>query len=269
MLLSMAPCRGQEVQDVADRCNRADPAFAPLADPLADPSMERLLRMLPERLRDAEWQKHCQMPSFGTQKASGRGTRDFDKYDNHFLAASWFWFHEIKGEATPYDIGRCARLMKTISWYESKIGYMSGFTNRTKGDGLRFPLQAAGFVDTEDVMQVGNPADLPIHEKLDEMILLKFANAKRMAAMVPRAYTHRNISGPQSIFYGTAWFGYKYLTCGRVPYDAVRRYNGNASIDGWNGKQHRVNYADSVTLLFETGVARSPASGDELVLVKP
>jgi len=262
-------CPGQDAADLADRCNRDDPAFAPVSDPVADPAMQRLLLMLPDRLKDPEWQKHCRLPSFGTQVVPGRGTRDYDKYDQHFLAAAWFWFHEIKGESQPYDIGRCARLMKTISWYESKVGYASGFTNRKKDGVLRFPLQEAGFIDTEDVLQVGNPADLPIHEKLEEMTTLDFANAQRIAELIPRGYTHRNISGPQSIFYGTAWLGYKYLTCGRVPYEAARRYNGNTSVDAWNGKQHRENYADSVTILFKTGTARSPANGEEFILVKP
>lgn len=260
---------GLAAADVPERCNRADPAFAPIADPVADPAMGHLLNMLSERMQDPEWQKHCHMPSFGTQESRAGGTRNFDKYDAYFLAAAWFWFQEIKGESLPSDIGRCARLMKTISWYESKVGYASGFTNREKNGALRFPLQAEGWVDTEDVMQVGNPADLPIHEKLEEMSSLNFANAQRIADLVPRGYTHRNISGAQSIFYGTAWFGYKYLTCGRVPGEAVRRYNGNTSIDAWNGRQHRDNYAESVTILFKTGVARSPASGEELILVKP
>jgi hypothetical protein len=101
------------------------------------------------------------------------------------------------------------------------------------------------------------------------MIALHYINAKKIAKLVPETYTHRNISGLQSIFYGTGWFAYKYFTAGRVPREGVRRYNGNTSVDAWNGKQHRDNYVDSVTVLFKTGVARFSASGEELLLVKP
>lgn len=258
-----------EEAELPDRCNRADPAFTSIADPVADESMAQLLSLLPEQLKDPEWAQHCRLPSFGVQVVAGRGARHYDKYDQHFLAAAWFWYIQLKGEATAEEVGKVAYLMKSMSWYESKLGYASGFTNRERGGKLRFPLQAAGFVDTEDVMQVGNPADLPIHEKVEEMIALRYKSAKILAKQVPKTYTHRNISGAQSIFYGTGWFAYKYLTAGRVPREGVRRYNGNTSVDAWNGKEHRDNYADSVTLLFKTGVARSPASGEEQVLVKP
>ncbi len=271
-LVTAAAGSGQDAQaapDVVERCNRDDPEFAPVADPVADEAMAHLLVVLPEQMKDPEWARLCRLPSFGVQAVRDRGARYYDKYDRYFLAASWFWYIQLKGQGTAEEVGRVAYLMKTMSWYESKLGYASGFTNRAKGDGLRFPLQAAGFVDTEDVMQVGNPADLPIHEKVEEMIALHYKSAKILAKMVPETYTHRNISGPQSIFYGTGWFAYKYLTAGRVPREGVRRYNGNTSVDAWNGKQHRDNYADSVTVLFKTGVARSPASGEELMLVKP
>ncbi|HEX3135881.1 MAG TPA: hypothetical protein VHX44_20125 [Planctomycetota bacterium] len=260
---------GQAAPDVVERCNRKDPAFAPVADPVADEAMAQLLMALPGQMADPEWARLCRLPSFGVQAVGARGARYFDKYDSHFVAASWFWYIQLKGQGTAEEVGRVAYLMKTMSWYESKIGYASGFTNRAKGDSLRFPLQAAGFVDTEDVMQVGNPADLPIHEKVEEMIALHYTNAKKIAKLVPETYTHRNISGLQSIFYGTGWFAYKYFTAGRVPREGVRRYNGNTSVDAWNGKQHRDNYVDSVTVLFKTGVARFSASGEELLLVKP
>ena len=255
--------------DVADRCNRADPAFAPVADPLADPAMERCLQQLVVQLADPQWAQLCRLPAFGVQPVRGTGARYYDKYDRHFLAAAAFWFMELKGEAQPSEVARLAYLMKVMSWYESKLGYASGFANKAKDGSRRFPLQAPGFIDTEDVMQVGNPADLPIHEKLEEMTVLEHGNAQRLADLVPRIYTHRNISGPQSIFYGTGWFAYKYVTCGRIPRAAVRRYNGNTAIGAWNGLPYCESYAECVSVLFKTGVARSPAGGDEMTLVQP
>jgi hypothetical protein len=261
---------GQHVQgapDVVDQCNRDDPAFVPINDPVADAAMSAMLQRLPAQLLDPLWAEHCRLPSFGAQVVRGRGARYYDKYDHHYLAAAWFWVWEIDGEHHPEEVGQLAHLMKVMSWYESQIGYRSGFTNHANTGMLRFPLQGAGFVDTEDVLQVGNPADLPIHEKVREMIALHFRDSQRLVEHIPRTYTHRNISGLQSIFYGTGWFAYKYCTTGRRPKDAIKRYNGNKSLDAWNGHEHRDNYADSVVDLFTTGVARSPASGLTLKLV--
>lgn len=255
--------------DVVDHCNRSDPSFMPITDPVADVALTARLRLLPERLRDPEWQRQCRLPAFGTQVVRGRGARSYDKYDQYFLAAAWFWVLEIDGRDHPQEVGQLAHLMKVMSWYESKVGYVSGFTNRMHGGQLRFPLQAPGFIDTEDVLQIGNPADLPIHEKVREMVALHYQDSQRVVELVPRTYTNRNISGPQSIFYGTGWFAYKYCTCGRSALEAIRRYNGNRAVDGWNGKPHRDNYVESVHVLFQTGVARSPASGAELLLVTP
>src|SRR3954471_3387821 len=158
LLGSFASGFATEEAELPDRCNRADPAFAPVDDPVADESMAHLLSLLPEQLKDPEWAQHCRLPSFGVQVVAGRGARHYDKYDQHFLAAAWFWYIQLKGKGTAEEVGKVAYLMKSMSWYESKIGYASGFTNREKAGKLRFPLQAAGFVDTEDVMQVGNPA---------------------------------------------------------------------------------------------------------------
>jgi hypothetical protein len=258
----------QGAPDVVDHCNRVDPAFALISDPVADDVMAGMLERLPGRLQDPVWAQHCRLPSFGVQVVRGRGARNYDKYDHHYLAAAWFWVREIDGQNHPEEIGPLAHVMKVMSYYESQIGYRSGFTNRERNGVLRFPLQHAGFVDTEDVMQVGNPADLPIHEKVREMLALHYRHSQLLTNLVPKEYTHRNISGPQSIFYGTGWFAYKYCSAGRKAREAIRRYNGNKTVDAWNGQAHRDNYAESVITLFSTGVARSPASGQSLQLVR-
>lgn len=268
LTLAALGAAASEGRPAEDNTNRSDPLFAPIDDPFADRIMAEQMANMPVLEEQILGLGRWPLPSFAPPHAGSDGRlRDYDRYDQQFLAAAWYWIRQIDEPRDPSHIADAAYLIKAIAWFESQVGYRSGFQNRRPNGGLRFPLQPAGFVDTEDVLQVGNPADLPIHEKVREMSHLLYTRSADSSALVPRTYTHRNITGPQSIFYGTGWLAYKYVTVRRSVWNSICRYNGNRRIDRWNAKEHRVNYADSVVDLFKTGIARNPGDGRSIPLV--
>ena len=267
--LLLAHCATAEERPlIEDNTNRSDPQFAPIVDAVADRMMAETMAGIAALKEQMSGLRRWPLPSFAPPQATTESRRrDYDQYDQEFLAAAWYWAGQADAPRNPQHIADIAVFIKGIAWFESQVGYRSGFRNKRPDGSLRFPLQSSGFVDTEDVLQVGNPADLPIHEKVREMSRLLYTRSEDPSQLVPRTYTHRNISGSQSIFYGTGWLAYKYLTVKRDGRKAVSRYNGNRRVDSWNAKEHCLNYADSVVDLFNTGIARSPGDGRSVRLM--
>ena len=251
--------------DVPDNTNREDVGFEPVTDPFADILDHLIAGPLPH------WNQ-CELPHYNEKWKGDGKSRQYNKYDAAFVGSVLWWLSPNGvGQDHMYHwecICKIAALVKAIAWQESHIGYSSGFSNRG-----RYPNQNKGWIDTEDVMQVGHPADLPIHKKVPE-IYGAFPETQTWARPdveelgVPENYTYKNISGNQSIFYGVGWFFRKLQATelGCVCDDAALKealvgYNGNTTPDAWNDRQHRYNYADSVWRLYDTGIYRSPSSG--------
>lgn len=202
----------------------------------------------------------CEMPEFDTTQYGNlirsSGTRQYNKYDKVFIAAVTWWVSscpKLKALNNCKCICEVARLLKCMAWQESNVGYGSGY--------------GEPFLDTEDVMQVGFGDDGKIRK--DKLPELKSTFGDCVNTLSPPdELDNRNISGEQSIFYGTGWFFRKMMVKGASCeandlLDAAEAYNGNNKKDP-NGLPHKVNYKAAVKGVFETGKFHDPKSGKQM-----
>lgn len=227
--------------DRPDKTDRTLEKFKPVADKGAT---DALIAGWDTYVAEEACNCCCEMPEFDTKQHGNLiktpGTRQYNKYDKVFIAAVTWWVSscpKLKALNNCKCICKVARLLKCMAWKESNVGYGSGY-----GD---------PFTDTEDVMQVANPMEM--EGKLDlpnaKMRELKNTFGECIDALSPpSSMTNYNISGEQSIFYGTGWFFRKMMpgaSCENEDlYDAAREYNGSPTKEA---------YRDTVKRLFETG----------------
>lgn len=239
------PNLGHPLNDRRDNTDRTKDGFKPVVDKGAT---EALIAGWDTYVAEDACNCCCRMPEFDTTQYGGNlttaGTRQYNKYDKVFIAAVTWWVSScpaLKALNNCKCICKLARFMKVIAWQESQVGYGSGYNPENP---------PPKFLDTEDVMQVANPreegGDLP-SGKMKELRSV-FGECVR-ALSPPDGMTNYNISGEQSIFYGTGWFFRKMVAKGASCenedlFDAAEAYNGSP---------HKAKYRKAVKGVFETG----------------
>ncbi len=235
--------------DVADNTNRDDPLFKHIADPLADAAMAASLTATAEY--------DCQLPQYDIESSKNpddKKQRLYNKYDANFVAAVAWWVSEEGLDQTALNDEDCicklAAVLKAMAFQESYVGYGSGFRNPPEQQGgYRYPQQNTTpsgkkdpWIDTEDVMQVGDPGDLLPHQKLAE---INTAYGKSIEG-TPEGLSFKNITGQQSIFYGAGWLLHKMedgCNCSdKTIQDGIQGYGPGPE-----------KYAKSVWTLYTTG----------------
>lgn len=236
-----------------DNTNRNESGFQLVSDPLADPAIKQALNMADNI--------DCVLPQYDTSLNTYHNIdgkqRQYNKYDRYFIGSVTWWISKNGINSNEMNTDECickiAKILKAMAWDESKVGYFSGFSKNGK------------WIDTEDVMQVGNPADRRPSEKMQDMNRRFGTNLKG----TPWELTNENITGPQSIFYGAGWFFNKLIknnpSSGCLCSDetlkrAIRDYNGNSNAS-YQGRPHYENYGDSIWKLYRGGEYVDPWHG--------
>ena len=250
--------------DIEDNTNRNDPEFKFVSDRFVDLVFDNNLvgnyfNSLEVMQLTNNLVHNCSMPKFNGTNREGR---DYDKYDYDIFHSLAFWTSQNGFNITSIansDTCLCkiAKIIKAIAMKESAMGYRSGFYDRND----KFPLQIGyrsnkKWIDTEDVMQVANKADGAILEKRN-YAYERFQNTaspyiRPLSSPLP-PYSYTNITGRQSIFYGTMWFLTKLKELSNecscedaILKLAIRNYNGNIEKDSKTKQEKRNIYMNQV-----------------------
>ena len=269
--------------DIEDNTNRNDPLFSFINDEFVNDAFNSFSLLPQKDPYDYIWLPdyaikpvdvyaiaaivECNLPKYEKDKTN----REYGKYDIYFIKSVYFWapvfgMEHFNSECSKECLCKIARLLKSMAWTESSLGYGSGFADKRR----KYPLQEGSkkrWIDTEDVMQVAFSKDQTIHDKIYQEVMKyspfkTFMNSYRINGkpiQIPNDYSNLNISGEQSIFYGAMWFFYKMrelqkgnlrnncLKCDdETLKNAVKNYNG--------GGDNR--YVDKVWKIFQSNIMK-------------